>query len=144
MPLQPQHGRLARHVLGREGRSAGNEVRVHGVILEDCALAEPLLGLALVLEQPRVDAVLAALGRRQRELLAPRGERSARRDVNLLAAVGVEGDADPLERVVAAVGTKLFVEERSCLEAGIATQNPGLCFLKYNMSWLIDKHISSE
>ena len=51
------------------------------------ALAEPLLGLALVLGEARVPGVLAAAGRGQRVLGALGADRPPRGDVNLLRPV---------------------------------------------------------
>ena len=47
-------------------------------------------------------------------------------DVDLLAAVLVEGDAHPLQRLVAAPGTELPVHLRRGVEAAVTTQDPGL------------------
>ena len=51
------------------------------------ALAEPLLGLALVLGEARVPGVLAAAGRGQRVLGALGADRPPRGDVHLLRPV---------------------------------------------------------
>ena len=46
--------------------------------------------------------------------------------MDLLAAVLVEGDAHPLQRLVAAPGTELPVHLRRGVEAAVTTQDPGL------------------
>lgn len=87
------------------------------------------MSVPLILEQAWVERAFAALGRGEREFFAARCERPPGGDVNLLAAVIVEGHADALQCFVSTFGTKLFVKERSGPVARVATQDPCLCLL---------------
>ena len=58
-------------------------------------------------------------------LLTLSGEFPARGDVDLGGAVGVEGDGDPLEGLVAALGAEHAGHEGGRLEARVAAEDPG-------------------
>ena len=142
----------------REGCPTCHVVWVHGVGLvpgQLCDLLSP--ALQVVSRQNRPDEVLAALGRRERELFASRRQLSLGVDVDLLAPVLVQGHRHSLQGRVAApaniqklmkftfdnvVATtvavieskkcnspwaELFGHIRSSLFATVTPQNPRFC-----------------
>ena len=62
------------------------------------------------------------------------GERTPHGNVNLLGSVSVEGDRDPFEGLVPALGAEHLVHEGGGAETGVAPQNPRLCLLKEEIS----------
>ena len=122
--MKTKHGRLAGDVLGDEGGATGHVVLAHGIGPGQGLGTYPLLCITVVFKQARIHSMLSSLRCWQGEFLSSFRDRSPCADVNLLTAVTIDDDTDPLQGLVSTYGTELPAHQRR----GVGTVvTPKLC-----------------